>query len=503
MSLRLRLILALLIINAGVLGTLAWWTAEQEDAQRLVEMDRRIEMRERLTKLGVPRFRLEELGDLAKMLDWPLWTQFEDALIVDTRVLEFGEGRIPVGTFLNPLGRRHRSRDFPLAEVTEAVILATEEDRTVPVGDGLAIPLKAYEPFAEDPRPWGGLYVELPLLPEGAGAWALVLIAALASTLVGGAAIVLLTSRLVLRPVESLVDVTEAFGQGSGRRDLPKAGAREVVKLASSFERMMTRIEGFQSELESEVEEATARALEADRLAAHRERMAAMGALAAGVAHEINSPLAGALHALEVLRLEASSEKGEQYGLLIQEALERVRDLVQRLLKLTPGRAEASEVELAPLLEDLRAFLASRLQSHSLTFELAQEEMRIPASRGDLFPLLLNLFQNSLDALDGRRGGEPGLIQVHAQELADGTMRIVLEDDGPGAPEEILPHLFEPFFTSKDVGHGTGLGLALAHAAMRRMGGSIRAGNREPVGFQVVLEFPALPDAGTGEQAAS
>ncbi|MGB0952553.1 MAG: ATP-binding protein [Planctomycetota bacterium] len=490
MSLRLRLTLALVLVNALVLGSLAWWVAGREGQRQDQEEQRRLVLEDRLAQLAVPRFRPSEIGDLSKMLDWPLWSQFEDALIIDTRVLDLGEAKVPIGTFLNPRGRRHRKADFPLAEITKAVVEATQQNRSIQVATGLAIPLSAYQPFAEEQRPWGGLYVDLSLQENGENLMGKVLLAALASTLVSAFLIVWLLSRMVLRPVERLVDVTRSFDGGGRPRDLPDQGAAEVVNLSRSFGQMMERISGFQGELESEVARATQRAVAADRVAAHRERMAAMGTLAAGVAHEINSPLAGALYGLEVLRREASGAEAAQYGDLMQEALERIRDLVQRLLQLSPGKAEVARCPLDALVEDLQTFLASRLQDRDFEITMPEEGLEIGAARGDLFPLLLNLLQNALDSLDSHASDVRGRIHILAETSADGGCRLALQDNGPGAPTEILPHLFEPFVTSKDVGSGTGLGLALAHATMQRLGGAIEAQNLKAGGFEVILTFP-------------
>ncbi len=488
MSLRLRLTLGLVLVNAIVLGSLAWWVAGQEHERQLREELRRQSLEDRLAQLAVPRFRPSEMGDLAKMLDWPLWSQFEDALIIDTRVLDFDGEKVPVGTFLNPRGRRQRPADFPLADITKAVVQATEQNRPLAVASGLAIPLSAYQPFAEEQHPWGGIYVDLRLPEEGESLMRSVLLAAFVSTFISALLVAWLLHRWVLRPVDRLVAATQRFDGGELGGSLPEEGAHEVVELSQSFAAMMKRIRGFQAELEQEVEQATARALQADRVAAHRERMAAMGALAAGVAHEINSPLAGALYGLEVLRRDAKSADAQQYGALMQEALERIRDLVQRLLLLAPSKSEAASCDAVPLLADLRAFLSSRLEKHHLQVEIEEEPFLVPAARGDLFPLLLNLLQNALDSLDGREGA--GTIWVNAKKTKDGGCQLEIVDDGPGAPERILPHLFEPFFTSKDVGKGTGLGLALAHATMQRLGGEMDAHNLEQGGFRVVLRFP-------------
>ncbi len=272
-----------------------------------------------------------------------------------------------------------------------------------------------------------------------------------------------------------------------------REAAREVRALSGSLAGMMEEIRGFQRDLERRVAEATNRAMEAERLVARQDRLAALGILAAGFAHEINSPLAGALHSLEVLRREAASARAERYGALVEEALERIRELVQRLLHMAPQQAIGGSCRIDEVVDDLRSFLADRLEEHRLEFMGGVPELRVRGARGDWFPLLLNLVQNALDAIESSPRPR-GAVVVEVRSLGADGAEVLVRDDGPGAPADLLPHLFEPFVTSKEPGKGTGLGLALAHATVRGLKGQIEAKNLPTGGFEVRIRVPA-PEA--------
>jgi signal transduction histidine kinase len=493
MSLRLRLTLGLVLVNAVVLGAVAYWAAERDRDAAQQQLIRRQALQLEVAELVRTRFRAEDVGNFARMLSWPLWPEFEDALILDTRVLDL-EGRpLPVGVFLNPIGALHRPADFPLREITAAVVAATASGDNIPVADGIAIPVYSHTPFAAALEAWGGVYVKPsePLAPPNI-LWR-VFIVGLAGTAVLALLVFLIVDRAVLRPVETLARAAAEFGRGGDPPPLPRdPGSREVAALSASFAAMMQDIRGFQRDLEQRVEQATDRALQAERHASRQDRLAALGMLAAGLAHEINSPLAGALHSLEVLRREAAGARGERYGQLVEEALQRIRELVQRLLLMAPQHAVGGSCALGSVAEDLRHFLASRLQRHRLEIELEDPELIVTGARGDWFPLLLNLVQNSLDALDGAPD-RAGCVRLLGRRRPNGGAELRLRDDGPGAPPALLPHLFEPFTTTKEPGRGTGLGLALAHAAVRSLGGSIEASNLAGGGFEVLILLPPPP----------
>ncbi|HIA39016.1 MAG TPA: HAMP domain-containing histidine kinase [Planctomycetes bacterium] len=482
MSLRFRLGLTLILINAVLLTFLSWsMVTFEQQSQRRAEIQN-AELQARLSRLITPRFDAQTLGSLGDMLDWPLWSQFEDAMIVDGVFIDLDGKKVAIGTVLNPLGRRNRPSGFPVHEVNDAVFTATSNNRSVQVADGVVVPL-LYSDGKLAGKPWGGVYLRLPLPVADSTFFPQLLLAVILSTILSTLLITLGVRRLIVKPVEALAAATSGITPDNLPSSLPKAEVKELRQLSNSFEDLMARINGFQQQLSAEVEEATNRATDAERLVARQERMAAMGTLAAGLAHEINSPLAGALHSLEVLRKEASSEKGTRYSDLIDTALQRIRDLVQQMLQLSPSQVEEGECDVSQIVEDIQYFLSQRLSNVEINLHV-ESHPTLPATKGDVFPLFLNLMQNSLDAFDDAEH----VIEITVAD--EGDWRVVTFcDDGPGADESVVEHLFEPFVTTKDVGRGYGLGLPIAAACMRRLGGSITAKNKEGQGFELRLEF--------------
>jgi signal transduction histidine kinase len=482
MSLRFRLGLTLIVINAALLAFLSWsMFTFQQQSQRRSEIQNS-ELQARLSRLIKPRFDSQVSGSLSDMLNWPLWSQFEDAMIIDADMIFLEDKQVAVGTVLNPIGRRKRASDFPVEAVNQAVLDAVQGNRSIQVADGVVVPL-AHSIGENAGENWGGVYLRLPLPIADSTFFPQLLWAVILSTVLSTLLITLGVRRLLVKPVEALAAATANITPDKLPATLPSTDVKELAQLSTSFVGLMKKIDGFQTELENEVEAATNRATDAERLVARQERMAAMGTLAAGLAHEINSPLAGAMHSLEVLRCEAGSEKGARYSDLISEALRRIRDLVQQMLQMSPSHVEEGTCDANQIVDDLRDFLKQRLSNVSINLDV-KSNAELPATRGDVFPLLLNLVQNSLDAFDS----ETHTITIDIRD--DDEFRIVsVADDGPGADEAAFEHLFEPFVTTKDVGSGYGLGLPIAAACMRRLGGNISAANKVDGGFEILLYF--------------
>jgi len=220
-------------------------------------------------------------------------------------------------------------------------------------------------------------------------------------------------------------------------------------------------------------------------------RLAAVGRLSAGVAHEIGNPLAairGLLDLMESGDLDAEEEK-EFIGRIQGEA-ERIHHTIRDLLDFSRnepgqvGRVEAS-ADLVDVVSDTVKLVdrQTRFRDIELTLTLADDLPRVRGDHERLRQLLLNLLFNAADALGGK-----GRIEVRAAN-AGGVVRLLVEDDGPGIDQAIIAQVFDPFVTTKAPGQGTGLGLAVCYTIVEGLGGSIEAANRAQGGaaFQVTL----------------
>jgi PAS domain S-box-containing protein len=233
------------------------------------------------------------------------------------------------------------------------------------------------------------------------------------------------------------------------------------------------------------------------------ERMASLGTLAAGVAHEINNPLAYVLANLDFLegslRPVAAREPEVSEALAhAREGADRVREVVRGLRAFSrPERAGRTRADLAAELD-----AAVRLAGNELRHR-ARLDVRVGALPGvaagghELGQVFLNLLVNAAHAIPEGRAGE-NRIEVEAGTDVAGWARIEVRDTGTGISPEVLPHIFEPFFTTKAQGVGTGLGLAICHGIVSAAGGRIEVESRVGRGstFRVLLPAaPAAPDA--------
>ncbi len=252
---------------------------------------------------------------------------------------------------------------------------------------------------------------------------------------------------------------------------------------------------------------------EATRHLALTDRLAAIGQLAGGVAHELNNPLSGILASSQLMLRDLSAgsldgkEEREFLG-EIESAAQRCKKIVEHLLRFSrqARRDEMGRVKLnllvteaLPLIEHQYALRGVHLNCH-----LDPGTSDVLGSAARLQQVLMNLLANAFDATWAKKGsaGLPGLIRV-ITESQDDAVYLTVRDQGAGIDEGHVPRLFSPFFTTKPEGQGTGLGLAVAYGIVTDHGGTIRAYNLPEGGAEFVVRLPSCePSKGseTGER---
>ena len=227
------------------------------------------------------------------------------------------------------------------------------------------------------------------------------------------------------------------------------------------------------------------------------EKMASIGKLAAGVAHQLNNPLAGITLYAHILKEEYDlpADAKDDLGRILNNA-ERSRDTVKELLQF--ARQTSQEIRLSDLNEALRrtTFLLenqSLLHDIEIALGLDPKLPLVPADLQQLNHVFMNLILNAAEAMEGR-----GRIHINTRLSPEGDRAVVeIGDNGPGVPRDVLPHLFEPFFTTKEQGKGTGLGLSVAFGVIENHRGKISAHNLPEGGASFVIELP-LPEPDEG-----
>jgi signal transduction histidine kinase len=226
------------------------------------------------------------------------------------------------------------------------------------------------------------------------------------------------------------------------------------------------------------------------------ERLAMIGRLAAGMAHEINNPLTYISANLDFLRGELNQPGGARGG--VDELLEETMAGVDRIgriisdLRVFAREDPSGTPDCSPawVVEEAARMTAARLRGQAeLALELPPDLPQVRVGHQQLLHALVNLLLNALDAI-ASRGRRPGHISVKAARR-DAGVEVVVEDDGPGLSPEALARLFEPFFTTKGPQQGTGLGLAITREHVRLRGGHIHASNRPTGGARFVLWLPS------------
>ncbi len=303
-----------------------------------------------------------------------------------------------------------------------------------------------------------------------------------------------LLTRLIVRPIEAIARATRRLARGDFGSTLSLRPNNEIGLLADDFNAMVRQLQSHRQRLESQVEalrRANEELAEAQRSLIRSEKLATVGRLAAGVAHEIGNPLSAVIGYVELIQDgDLDPETCRDLMARIDNELHRIDGTLRDLLD--TSRAELQTQTLLgvqPLLASAIRLVEAqpRFRGIAIDAHLDPDLPAVEATEGRMQQVLVNLLLNAADAMGGQG-------QIHLRALSAGAeVLIEVEDTGPGISPEALPHLFEPFFTTKGPGEGTGLGLAICQSIVAGFGGRLEVRSPPGQGATFTIALPAAP----------
>lgn len=288
-------------------------------------------------------------------------------------------------------------------------------------------------------------------------------------------ALFLMFESLIVHRISRLTQAMDSFPEEPPEEFLlPSVFRDELDSVSDNFVLFCDRLKKSQEELLK------------TRTQAHlNEKMASLGILTAGIAHEVNNPLGGMLNCVKSMRENpGDSELIERYLPLLDKGLKQIEMTMRQLLNF--GRTEplnAREIDLSVLFNECIQLLSYKLKNIVLTTEISVTTNHLLDAEA-LKQIIINIGLNAIQAMES--GGE---LTIRCQEIGNDLL-LSFQDTGIGIVESNLPHIFDPFFTTKGVGEGTGLGLAVTYSLVQRMNGKIAVESIPGEGTLFTLTIP-------------
>jgi len=225
---------------------------------------------------------------------------------------------------------------------------------------------------------------------------------------------------------------------------------------------------------------------------AQREKMVAIGQMATGIAHEIGNPLASISSVAQYLGRKVAEPEQKEHLLVIQYHVNRISDILKRMLSLSrPATAEYRWTDINELIDNTLSLINFDKRARSVVIKnVSNPDLPALWLNPQLFEqVFLNIFINALDAMDAKRGQQEHALTI-TRELKDGMVEIRTTDTGIGMAPEVCRRAFEAFFTTKEVGKGTGLGLFISYNLVTEVEGTIALESEPDKGTTVVIRIP-------------
>ena len=309
-----------------------------------------------------------------------------------------------------------------------------------------------------------------------------------------------LMSRYVAAPLKKLTRLTENIAAGDvGGLPLFLSEKNEIGKLTTALRTMTEKLIAERDTIQAHARtlaEKNAQLEQAHRELLQSEKLAAVGRLAAGIAHEIGNPIGIILGYLHMLRSSGvSQQEREEYLERMQKEIERVHSTISDLLAFSqPAAPQPAPCNLNLLIQDVCTLVKGQKDFRQITFQLdLAEEMPLVCCHENLLrQMLMNLVLNARDAME--LGGTLSITTRSVPTDHGMNVTVTVTDTGVGIPEEHRGKIFDPFFTTKEHGKGTGLGLANVHRIVEIEGGTITVASTTGQGTTFTITLPALQD---------
>jgi two-component system NtrC family sensor kinase len=319
----------------------------------------------------------------------------------------------------------------------------------------------------------------------------LALLAVIAIGVLATLGVTFLATRGLASSLRQLATAADAVAHGNLERQVDVAARDEVGQVAASFNAMVGRLRGRARSLEEEERKHTDELLQLQSRMVHSEKLTSMGRLAAGVAHELNTPLGGVL-SLAMLALEECDESHplrNDLEIIVKQTL-RCRDIVKGLLDFAhQSESRAVKTGVNSVIENTLALLERQAIFHNIRTARKLKEDLPPVfiDPSQLQSVVMNIVMNAVDAMEGK-----GVLTIETNvDEAGEQVLLLISDTGKGIPDKIKPLIFEPFFTTKEPGEGTGLGLAVVYGVVKRAGGRISV-DSSPSGTTFTVRLPIM-----------
>jgi two-component system NtrC family sensor kinase len=301
----------------------------------------------------------------------------------------------------------------------------------------------------------------------------------------------------ITRPIGEMVSATHNIIAGRFDQEVRADSPGEIALLAESFNAMLKSLRQMKGDLEEwgrtleeKVRRRTEELVAMQARVAQSERLASLGMLAAGVAHEVNNPL-GAILALTGLTVE-EMPKDDPNRENLEEVIhqtERCRDIVKGLLEFSrQSKGDTEPVDLNKVLRDTLSLVGKQALffNVNVVWQLAPELPPVAADRAQFQQVFINILMNAVQAMHER-----GAIAIESRyNAAASSVEVAISDTGDGIPPEQIGRIFDPFFTTKESGHGTGLGLSIAYGIVTTHRGSISVASEVGKGSTFTIRMP-------------